>query len=121
MFRVCRILSLIVVSSFGIALAGCSKEPAPVPATPAPPEPVPADAVESSPSDVTAAFAGLSEADRVAALAQKVCPVSGDELGGMGTPIKVSVNGRDVFICCESCKEPLLADPDKYLAKLDAK
>ena len=70
----------------------------------------PADAAvdASSPSDVPEGFAELSEADRAAALAQKICPVSGDELGEMGTPIKVSVNGRDVFLCCPSCKEPLL-------------
>ena len=36
----------------------------------------------------------------------------------MGTPIKVDVNGRPVFICCEGCRESLLAEPAKYLAKL---
>ena len=39
----------------------------------------------------------------------------------MGTPLKVTVNGRDVFLCCPSCEEPLRKDPDKYFAKLDAK
>ena len=112
-------LSLIAVSSFIVAFVGCSQEPAPV--VPAAPEPVPADAAESSPSDVPAAFATLSETDRAAALAQRVCPVSDQELGSMGTPIKVTVSGRDVFICCEGCQEELLANPDQYLAKLDAK
>ena len=37
----------------------------------------------------------------------------------MGTPVKVTVKGRPVFICCASCKAKLLKDPDKYLAKLD--
>jgi len=76
---------------------------------------------EVSPSDLTDAMAELSEADRAAALAQKVCPVSGETLGEMGAPIKVTVKGRDVFLCCPSCQEKLEADPDKYLAKLDAK
>ena len=115
------VLSLIAVSSLVVALAGCSQEPAPAPSVPAPPEPVPADAAESSPSDVPVAFASLSEADRAAALAQKVCPVSDQVLGSMGTPIKVSVSGREVFLCCEGCQEELLANPDKYLAKLDTK
>ena len=66
--------------------------------------------------DYWPAWLDRSEADRALALAQKICPVSGDELGGMGTPIKVSVNGRDVFLCCEGCKEDLLAEPEKYLA-----
>ncbi len=39
----------------------------------------------------------------------------------MGTPIKVEVEGRDVFICCEGCRERLVAAPEKYFAVLDAK
>jgi hypothetical protein len=38
----------------------------------------------------------------------------------MGTPKKVDVNGTPVFICCEGCRGSLLAEPDKYLAKLAA-
>jgi hypothetical protein len=38
----------------------------------------------------------------------------------MGPPPKVNVNGTTVFICCEGCRERLLAEPDKYLAKLVA-
>jgi hypothetical protein len=36
----------------------------------------------------------------------------------MGTPKKVDVNGTPVFICCDGCRERLLSEPDKYLAKL---
>ncbi|WP_460166783.1 hypothetical protein [Thermostilla marina] len=50
---------------------------------------------------------------------QHICPVSGEMLGSMGTPIKVDVSGRQVWICCEGCRDSLLAEPDKYLAKLD--
>lgn len=64
-------------------------------------------------------MAKLSEEDRELAMAQKICPVGG-ELGSMGTPMKVDVEGRTVFICCEGCEKPLLEDPAKYLAKLDA-
>ena len=39
-------------------------------------------------------------------------------LGSMGTPIKVDVSGTPVFICCEGCRESLLAEPAKYLAIL---
>ncbi len=31
---------------------------------------------------------------------------------------KVDVNGKSVWICCDGCKDKLLADPEKYLAKL---
>ena len=39
-------------------------------------------------------------------------------LGSMGTPPKVDVNGQSVFLCCEGCREALLEEPEKYLAKL---
>lgn len=72
----------------------------------------------SANAEVTANLAKLSNEDRALAEKQKVCPVSGEELGSMGAPIKVDVKGQPVFICCEGCKEDLLAKPDEYLAKL---
>ena len=67
-------------------------------------------------------FSGMSAADAAAAKAQKTCPVSGDPLGGdMGPPTKITVKGRTVFLCCEGCRKKILANPDKYLAKLDGK
>lgn len=50
---------------------------------------------------------------------QKTCPVTDQPLGSMGKPVKVVVKGRTVFLCCAGCKKKLLADPDKYLKKLD--
>jgi YHS domain-containing protein len=50
---------------------------------------------------------------------QKTCPVSDQPLGSMGKPVKVVVKGRTVFLCCAGCKKKLLANPDKYLKKLD--
>jgi YHS domain-containing protein len=49
---------------------------------------------------------------------EKMCPVSGEMLGTMGAPQKVTVNGQQVWICCDGCKDKLLENPDKYLAKL---
>lgn len=70
--------------------------------------------------DAEASINQLPEADQLLARAQKVCPVGGGALGEMGVPVKVSVEGRDVFVCCEGCIEDLKADPAKFLAKLDA-
>jgi hypothetical protein len=67
---------------------------------------------------IKANLAKLSEEDRASAEAQGVCPVSGQTLGAMGPPRKVTVNGRDVWICCGGCEKALKDDPDKYLAKL---
>jgi hypothetical protein len=67
---------------------------------------------------ITAALAELSAEDRALAIAQKVCPVSGELLGEMGAPVKVDVKGQSVFICCEGCQDELLSKPDEYLAKI---
>lgn len=96
------------------ALAGCKSEPAD--------EATPAAGDAASTTDPNASddpFAALPEADRLAALAQKICPVGDAPLGSMGTPIKVTIEGRDVYLCCDHCREDLEADPQKYFAKLD--
>jgi hypothetical protein len=64
--------------------------------------------------------APLTEADKALVEKQKLCLVADEPLGSMGTPVKLTVKGRDVFLCCEHCREAVLKDPDKYLAKLDA-
>jgi Cu(I)/Ag(I) efflux system membrane fusion protein len=51
----------------------------------------------------------LSPEDRAAALEQRTCPISNDLLGVMGTPYKTVVNGKTIFLCCESCKPKLEA------------
>ena len=63
---------------------------------------------------------GLSAEDQVLADKQKNCPVGGEALGSMGTPIKVMVGERAVFLCCEGCRSAVEKDPAKYLAIIDA-
>ena len=65
------------------------------------------------------ALVDFSEEDRQSATKQHFCPVSGEMLGTMGAPEKVEVEGQQVWICCDGCKDKLLADPAKYLAKLN--
>lgn len=74
-----------------------------------------------SDEDIAVTLAKLPEGEREAAIGQKVCPVSGEPLGSMGVPVKVTVESRDVFICCEGCRDMLEKEPAKYLANLDAK
>ena len=59
----------------------------------------------------------LSPEDRRLAELQKVCPVTELPLDSMGGPIKVMIEDRPVFICCESCRNSLLTEPAKYLTK----
>lgn len=68
--------------------------------------------------ELLAALASLSPEDRRLVQLQRTCPVSDYQLGAMGPPIKVDVNGTPVFLCCEGCREELLAHPEKYLTKL---
>jgi Cu(I)/Ag(I) efflux system membrane fusion protein len=63
-------------------------------------------------------LAELSAEDRALAEKQRICPVSGDLLGSMGKPYKVTVKGRTVFLCCDGCEPDIKKDPDKFLAKL---
>jgi hypothetical protein len=67
---------------------------------------------------VKAELAKLSPEDAASAEKQHICPVSGELLGTMGPPKKIEVKEQQVWICCEGCREELLAQPDKYLAKL---
>jgi hypothetical protein len=74
--------------------------------------------VETAPASLPAGLAELSAEDRAVAEKQRVCPVSGDVLGAHDKPYKVTVKGQIVFLCCSACEKQLLANPDKYLAKL---
>ena len=66
-------------------------------------------------------IAKLSVNDQYAALQQRICPVTRQPLGSMGTPIRVRVAGRSVFVCCEGCIKRLQNDPQRYLANADAR
>ncbi|MFO0915899.1 MAG: hypothetical protein U0795_23270 [Pirellulales bacterium] len=63
-------------------------------------------------------LAKLLPEDAASAERQHVCPVSGEMLGTMGAPEKIDVAGQQVWICCDGCREKLLASPDEYLAEL---
>jgi len=67
---------------------------------------------------MNAELAKLSPEDAASAEKQHFCPVSGEMLGTMGAPLKIDVKDQQVWICCEGCKDRLVASPDEYLAKL---
>jgi hypothetical protein len=61
----------------------------------------------------------LTPADRELAEAQRFCAVmDGSLLGGMGTPVKVTIEGKPVFLCCPSCEEEAQANPKDIVAKV---
>jgi uncharacterized protein (TIGR03000 family) len=61
----------------------------------------------------------LDPDDRKAAEAQRFCAVQeGIRLGSMGVPVKVTVKGQTVYLCCSGCEEKAKADPDQTLEKV---
>ncbi|HEX3871407.1 MAG TPA: efflux RND transporter periplasmic adaptor subunit, partial [Pirellulales bacterium] len=76
----------------------------------------------STPEDPDAkirdALAKLPPADRALAAAQKYCIVLKDSrLGSMGPPIKLMLDGKPVFICCEGCRAKAQRDPHSSASK----
>ncbi|HKI18362.1 MAG TPA: hypothetical protein VKA15_10800 [Isosphaeraceae bacterium] len=68
-----------------------------------------------------AAIKELPASEQQAAIKQMFCPVSGEPLGSMGKPRKVSALGRSFYLCCKGCEKDVTADPKSVLAKLDQK
>ncbi|CAN5892214.1 hypothetical protein BH11VER1_BH11VER1_01050 [soil metagenome] len=44
----------------------------------------------------------------------QTCVISGEKLGSMGAPVKVSHDGTEVQLCCKNCIEDFNKDPAKY-------
>jgi hypothetical protein len=80
-----------------------------------------ADITPAELEEIRKALEPLSEDDRKLAEAQEICPVTEVRLGsmGMGTPIKLEIEGRTVFICCEGCRDGWVNEPAKYFEILD--
>jgi membrane fusion protein, copper/silver efflux system len=60
----------------------------------------------------------LPEADWKAAIAQRTCPITGAALGAMGVPVKITLQGRTVFLCCKGCIGKAKQNPEATLKKL---
>ena len=61
---------------------------------------------------------GKTTSDAELIKAQEACPITRKKLGSMGKPIKITLKSQPVFLCCDSCKDEALANPDKTLNKL---
>ena len=60
----------------------------------------------------------LPQEDWQAAKAQAICPISGTALGSMGMPVKITLRGKVVFVCCQECVGKAKRDPDGTLKKI---
>ncbi len=88
--------------------------------SPQPPTPpaTPGAEAEKEQAKIKANLAKLNAEDRKLAEAQRICPIQDKPLGSMGKPFEVKVKGERVFLCCQSCEEDALAEPEKTLAKV---
>jgi hypothetical protein len=82
------------------------------------PQPAPRVAVAAPEADDLKNLKQLPEADRKLALAQRICPVTGAALGSMGVPVKITLRGQTVFVCCQGCVGKAKRSPDEILKKL---
>lgn len=75
---------------------------------------------ENEDAKLLAAFKKLTPADRTLAEQQKFCPIlENSRLGSMGVPVKVTVDGKPVFVCCPACEKPARDKPEETLKKLE--
>lgn len=45
----------------------------------------------------------------------KICPVSGESIEGMGELIPLEYNGKIYNLCCKMCAKSFKKDPEKYI------
>jgi hypothetical protein len=79
----------------------------------------PAGAAAKLTDEDLAGIKELPKAEQDVAIAQVMCPVSSENLGSMGKPIKVTAEGRSFYLCCKNCEKEVKTDPKGVLAKLD--
>jgi hypothetical protein len=74
--------------------------------------------LDQRPIEFATPFQRTQTVEQIAIQRQRICPVSGKLLGSMGKPVKVSIDKRDVYVCCAGCASPLQKNPKVHLAKL---
>jgi uncharacterized protein (TIGR03000 family) len=71
-----------------------------------------------TPAKIAENLAMLEDEDHKLAEAQKICPITKDPLGALGVPVKITLKGQPVFLCCKECINKAQSDPDKTLAAI---
>ncbi len=74
---------------------------------------------EDEDAKLAAVLAQMPENQRRLVEQQRFCPIlDQNRLGSMGIPVKLTIEGQPVFLCCDGCKKSALADPKQTLAKV---
>lgn len=48
---------------------------------------------------------------------QATCPITGQPLGSMGKPPKITIGDKSLFVCCAGCTKKVEASPEQYFTK----
>lgn len=73
--------------------------------------------IQGEKATVQESLSKLGPEDQQLARAQRFCAVQGGvRLGAMGTPVKITVKGQPVFLCCKACEEHARSNPAQTLA-----
>jgi hypothetical protein len=80
----------------------------------------------ATPLAVTAADAKTAEPNADAKSGAKpkpypldTCAVAGEKLGDMGKPFVFTHEGREIKLCCKSCKKDFDKEPARFIKKLN--
>ena len=49
----------------------------------------------------------------------KICPISGEEIGSMGEGVQVEHKGKIYNLCCKMCAKDFKKDPEKFIEKIN--
>ena len=74
---------------------------------------------EDRDAKAAAALARLPAVDRKLAEAQAWCPVQKDRLGVMGVPVKLTLDGKPLFVCCETCRAEAEANAMEMVGRVE--
>jgi hypothetical protein len=84
---------------------------------------VPSPSLAATPEDeaeIQTNLAQLPPQDKSLAEAQRFCAVLNDHrLGSMGTPVKLMIDGKPVFVCCAGCTKKATAGGASTVAKVE--
>jgi Cu(I)/Ag(I) efflux system membrane fusion protein len=74
---------------------------------------------EDPDAKIEVALATLAPAERALAEQQGTCPIlPNSRLGSMGTPVKLTLEGETVFLCCQGCKVQATGNPQKTVERV---
>ena len=115
-----RILASLVL--LAASCAGCTSSPA-TRAGPLPQSPVPVE--DNTPPGDQRARAAVPTSDEAAAdfmdrFPMSRCPLCDSYLGSRGEAVEIVHSGRQIRLCCDSCRLAFERDPSQALARVDS-